>query len=363
MIGRAARGNTGINVLFHGLAGTGKSELARAIADRLGLVAVFAGLADEDGDEPARHERLAHLSILRGLTRGSRRHIVVVDEADDVLNVLAEQGRDQRSKLWLNRMVEEVHAPTIWITNDPERLGDTLVRRMHLAIGFDLPPASVRARVVARAAARLAVPLTVTEVDRIAQLPAAPAVLSNAVATARLAGQGADAVETAGRSILDALGLTPRPVLPPASVYDPGFAQADQDLTTLGQQLAATPGRGWSLLLAGPSGSGKSAWVRYLAAQLGIEVEEKRGSDLLSKLVGGTEAAIADAFRQSAERGTMLLIDEADTFLFDRRSVERSWEASMVNELLRWMEHHPAPFIATTNSLIRSTRQRSGASH
>ena len=47
----------------------------------------------------------------------------------------------------------------------------------------------------------------------------------------------------------------------------------------------------------------------------------------------------------------MLLIDEADSFLFDRRSAERSWETSMVNELLRAMEGHPAPFVATTNLL------------
>lgn len=44
----------------------------------------------------------------------------------------------------------------------------------------------------------------------------------------------------------------------------------------------------------------------------------------------------------------MLLIDEADSFLFRREAGQRSWETGMVNEMLRHMEHLRAPFVATT---------------
>ena len=338
-----------MSLLLHGVPGTGKSELARLLAYKAGLTPVFAGLADEQGGEPTRQERLAHLNVLRGLTRGSSQHVVIVDEADDVLALTGINDRERMSKLWLNRLVEESHAPTIWITNDPDRLGDAIVRRMTLAIGFDLPPLSVRTRVIERAARKADMVLAREDVLAAAALPAAPAVLSNAVEAARLGGGRGTDVVRAGESLLAALGQRHHATPQNARAYDPALAYADQDLDALARQLAASPERGWSLLLSGPSGTGKSAFARHLAERVGIEVQEKRGSDLLSPFVGGTEAKIAAAFTRAGERGAMLLIDEADSFLFDRAGAQRSWESGMVNEMLRWMENLRAPFVATTN--------------
>src|SRR5690606_31926520 len=55
------------------------------------------------------------------------------------------------------------------------------------------------------------------------------------------------------------------------------------------------------------------------------------------------------AFRQAEQQGALLLIDEVDSFLQDRRKAQRSWEASMVNEMLTCMESFPGVFIASTN--------------
>ena len=49
----------------------------------------------------------------------------------------------------------------------------------------------------------------------------------------------------------------------------------------------------------------------------------------------------------------MLIIDEADSLLSDRRDAVRSHEVSQVNEMLTWMESHPLPFICTTNLVDR----------
>mgnify|MGYP000081240311 FL=1 len=49
----------------------------------------------------------------------------------------------------------------------------------------------------------------------------------------------------------------------------------------------------------------------------------------------------------------MLIFDEADSFLFDRREAVRSWEVTQVNEMLTWMESHPLPFACTTNLMDR----------
>ena len=69
----------------------------------------------------------------------------------------------------------------------------------------------------------------------------------------------------------------------------------------------------------------------------------------MSMWVGGTEQQIAEAFAEARAEGSILVFDEADSLLADRRGAVRSWEVSQVNEMLTWMESHPLPFACTTN--------------
>src|SRR5690625_6861136 len=45
------------------------------------------------------------------------------------------------------------------------------------------------------------------------------------------------------------------------------------------------------------------------------------------------------------------MIDEVDSFLSDRRGASRSWEVSIVNEMLTQMENFDGTFISTTNRM------------
>lgn len=45
----------------------------------------------------------------------------------------------------------------------------------------------------------------------------------------------------------------------------------------------------------------------------------------------------------------MLLFDEADSPLFDRRQARASWEVGQVNEMLIWLDQPPLPVVAATN--------------
>lgn len=335
-----------VSILLYGEPGTGKSEFARALAQHNGCGSIFAGLADANGYEPERSERLAHLLMLRTLCKKRNDRFIVVDEADDVLA----QGQDRRgSKQWINRLIEDPQVPTIWILNDQASLGDAALRRMTLAIGFERPPLNVRLRIAGRAANANNVALTDAELQSLAALPANPAIVSTGLRAAKLVGGGADVAGQSIKSVMRAMGESGLPARPSSKVYDPAMAAADVDLTDLAIRLAGAPGRGWSLLLSGPSGTGKSAFARHLAERMGIEVLERRGSDLLGAFVGETEGNIAQAFAHAADRGALLLIDEADSFLFRREQGQRTWEVSMVNEMLRQMEYLPAPFVATTN--------------
>jgi len=48
-----------------------------------------------------------------------------------------------------------------------------------------------------------------------------------------------------------------------------------------------------------------------------------------------------------------LILDEADTFLRSRESAQRSWEMTMVNEMLTQMESFQGIFFCTTNLIDR----------
>ena len=171
---------------------------------------------------------------------------------------------------------------------------------------------------------------------------------AGATAAAGLAGGGIDAVRHGVRSLSRVLGCERPPQGPPPR-FDLGLIQADTDPVTLAESLVGDADRGFSLCLQGPPGTGKSAFARYLAERLGLEVLQKRASDLLSPWVGETEQQIAAAFAEARDAGAFLIFDEADSLLADRRSAHRSWEVSQVNEMLTWMESHPLPFACTTN--------------
>lgn len=335
-----------VSILLFGEPGTGKTEFARTLATEAGSGAIFAGLSDDFGNEPDRSERLDHLMILRAMCRHHRDRVIVVDEADDVLMMSERKGS---SKQWINRLVEAPQVSTIWIVNQRSRLDPAVLRRMTLAIGFDRPRLAVRERIAKRSAEAASVALSNTELRDIACLKAPPAVVAAGLKAAHLANGGADVAKTAIHSVMRVLGQSCAPEALGNSVYDPKLSRADTDLSRLAERLVATPDRGWSLLLCGPSGTGKSAFARHLAEVMGLEIEERRCSDLMSPYVGETEQNIAEAFSRTAERGALLLIDEVDSFLYRREAGQRSWEVSQVNEMLVQLEHLRTPFVATTN--------------
>jgi len=103
------------------------------------------------------------------------------------------------------------------------------------------------------------------------------------------------------------------------------------------------------LCLYGPAGTGKSAFGKYIAESLDKPLHVKKGSDLISMWVGGTEKNIANAFEDAKEENAVLIFDEVDSFLADRTSANQSWEITQVNEMLVQMENFDGIFIATTN--------------
>jgi SpoVK/Ycf46/Vps4 family AAA+-type ATPase len=242
----------------------------------------------------------------------------------------------------------------IWTSNNIFEIDAAVLRRMSLIVELKAPPVRQRERILRRLANRYEVALADHELHDLARrLPATPAVLENALRAAKLSGGGKDALERAASGIIRALsGGGARPAIS-ITDFDPDLTCASMDLTALVKRIASASNLAFSLCLSGPPGTGKSAFARYLARRLGLEILQKRASDLLAPYVGQSERNIADAFEAAREAQAMLIFDEADSLLFDRREAVRSWEVSQVNEMLTWMEQHPLPFCCTTNMMER----------
>jgi SpoVK/Ycf46/Vps4 family AAA+-type ATPase len=79
----------------------------------------------------------------------------------------------------------------------------------------------------------------------------------------------------------------------------------------------------------------------------------KQASDLMSKFVGETEQNMAAMFDEAESEKAVLLLDEADSFLQDRRGAQRTYEVTEVNEMLQGMERFHGIFVCTTNLMDR----------
>lgn len=106
-----------------------------------------------------------------------------------------------------------------------------------------------------------------------------------------------------------------------------------------------------NILFYGPPGTGKTALARFIAESLNRECIVKRASDLLGPFVGMSEQQIAESFHEMERSGAVLVIDEADSFLYSRDIAHQSWEVTLVNEFLTSLEESQGFCICTTNRI------------
>jgi len=344
--------NHPVNILIYGEPGTGKTEFVKSLGAYVGSPVYFIGEADDEAGEPNRNDRIASLLLANALGVAGPKMVLVVDEADDLFAGVDDGvGANRRgSKVFMNRLVEQAKAPTFWITNNLDRLGPAVIRRMTLVMRFPKPPSTVRRGIAKRLIKKSGLPASDGDLHRLSEFRASPALLENAVRSASMfEGTAADALKILELN-MSAMGESGPPTAIEATQFDPDLSSADIDLRFLADRIARSPARNLSLCLSGAPGTGKSAYAQYLARKLDMEPLEKRYSQLSSMYLGETEKGIAAAFEEASDLGAFLIFDEADSLLRDRGKARQSWEITQVNEMLIRMERHQLPFVCTTNA-------------
>jgi len=349
----------GTNLLLYGPPGVGKTECAAALAEAVGAELYEVDYADEDGDPIRGEARLRAFNLGQRLLARRDDALLLFDEVEDVFErdpfarLFGGRGDGATAgKAWINRALENNPVPALWLTNDVGSMNGAYLRRFDYAIRFATPPQSVRVEI-----ARHHLGDWAGEDDWLARIAArehlTPAQLERAAKLARHAG-GDD--PDAGRALvwqaLDRSAALLGQKRAPArnhvpTGYDPRFLNVDCDVPKLIAALRKRPHG--VFCFHGPAGTGKSELARYIADALEKPLLVKRASDLLDKYVGETEKAIAAMFDDARQREAVLVLDEADSFLRDRRGARQSWAVTQVNELLTQMEAFDGIFVCTTN--------------
>ncbi|WP_157279216.1 AAA family ATPase [Aliarcobacter butzleri] len=341
----------GVNILFHGVPGTGKTELTKVLANELKKSLYEVSYSDNNDEPIDGRKRLEAYKSAQALL-SNKDIFLMFDEVEDVFNNDENPfTKRQQNKAWINRTLENNVIPTIWITNDVYSIDNAIIRRFDMTIEVPIPTKSKRVEIINKFSQNQ---LSIDAISKLASNETiAPALISRASKVI----SSLDKLENKDKAfemIIDNTlkaqgyeGIKDNSSILLPKTYNPKYINCDMDLEKLTNGISKSQNA--RICLYGVAGTGKSAYGKYIAEKLEKPLILKKGSDLLGMFVGQTEKNIARAFQEAKEENAVLVFDEVDSFLADRNNANRSWEVTQVNEMLVQMESFDGIFIATTN--------------
>jgi len=366
------------SILLYGIPGTGKTEYARSIASQCSESVYTVRYGDQEtGARRNRssnsNSRLLSLRVAMN-TVSENGGILIVDEADFLLNTISgffNSGSPEKG--WLNDLLDNSNARIIWITNKVGSMEESTLRRFSYSLCFERFDREQRISVWNNILKRNPLKKYISA-GLVAELSSKYEVNAGAISSSLSAlkqihtGRVLKPEEV--KPLLENL-LTKHSILLNADIkkknkiveltgkYDLSFLNTDADINAVVNSAKKfneinSPDKGISninLLLWGESGTGKTEFAKYLAAQTGMGLIIKRSSDLKNMYIGQTEKLIREAFREAEDKKSILFIDEADTFFGSRERAKASWEISHTNEFLVQMENFSGILICCTNLL------------
>lgn len=357
--------NSKANILFTGLEGTGKTELAKTLTKELGVNCYFLKPFNQKGSDSLSERRMG-LFAATGLLPNLPESILIVDEADKLLatsrsggffSMFMENVNDDE-KAWTNQFLDQSTIRIIFIVNK-NSIDRSTIRRFNMIVEFDeLSPEQTASMLTKILEEKKLDTIEMPElVDFIEENPGLN-IGSYALAAQTAVPSDKEIQREVFFQVLNShhalLGKSGQKRILSKS-YDENLLNLSMPIEKLTQALAKfREGKSHlkqlPMMFYGAPGTGKTELAHQLAKKFGMTLDIYGASDLLDAYVGGTEKLIARAFKKaSQDPNKILFIDEADSLFKSRASAERSWMVSQTNELLRQIENYRGIFIAATN--------------
>ena len=340
------------NILLHGQPGTGKTQLARTLAARLGAPLHEVPTKDSGSSAMTGRVRLDAAKLAQMFLEDRLGAILLFDEMEGAF-----RSSTHLAKGWFNHLLEGNQAPVIWISNDISRVDPAFLRRFDFIVEIKGTGTQRQVQKLRRQLSGL--PVTERWLEEAANQPwMTPALARNLVdlgsyLPTRQILRNQQRLEGLLTERLSAMQVPDRvKLLQPKQKPDfPAFRPEWLTTTPALNNVERMVRRNGSarICLYGPPGAGKTAYAEELARRLSRPFILIFGSDLMDKFVGETEKRIADMFREAEAKGAVLLLDEADSFLYSRGMADRTWEITQVNEFMVRLEGFGGIFLATTN--------------
>lgn len=354
------------HIFFYGRPGTGKTELAKALASEAGRQAFLVRYGDDGGERDRRGAITATMGI------APTNSVVIIDEADRLLNTATFFQPKLVDKSWINNFMDECRHKVIWIANESGCIETSVLRRFSYSLEFKKFTAAQREsawnmQLKRHPLKKVILPAMVSRLAREYETDAGGIASALKATTNIFEGRmpsASEAEETLGQLLthhekLSGVERKKKKLNRISPNYDVNALHTDVSAAELvsflkvRQQKIENGHRPFSvnILFWGLPGTGKTEFAKYIAQELGKELLIKRMSDLQSMWVGETEKQIAAAFEEAEREGAVLFLDEVDSLILDRKTASRSWESSQTNEVLTQIENFSGVCICCTNLL------------
>ena len=368
IIQRMLSGNENISILLYGKAGSGKSEYAKSLVKASGLKPlIFKNEAEISINNYMNEDLSCRLNLLLSIARPDS--VIIIDEADTLLetstiNFMGKHTAVPKKGI-VNKMLENSRNKIIWIVNHKSQIDISTLRRFNFSHKFEAMSKEQLRNITRSKLSPLGLSSNISSqiLDLIEKYSITGASVENVAKTIRSLGTENQTellacIQTILKENSILINGTPKKRRKTSPAYDMNALNTSLPPETIVEMIqnAETFSKknlcgesGIRMLFYGLSGTGKTEFARYISEKLGKKLLIKRASDLLDMYVGNSEKNIRDAFEEADHTGSILLLDEADSFFANRENAQHSWERTQVNELLTQMEDFNGIFICTTN--------------
>jgi DNA replication protein DnaC len=298
-----------LSVLFVGKPGTGKTELAKALAASVDASLYEVAVADDNNRKEANGAyRLGEYLRMSNMLKNSPHSHILFDEVEDVLN---ERENANRRKGWINQTLEQRVATTYWVCNSVDDFDEAFLRRFDYVL--HMPTLDYRSRVrmmrdaftnhdISKqrihelAAQRINTPATIERLAKLAE---------------RIKHSDLDADQ-----LLDmALPNAPSWYSKELGEFNLEHCQSQSSLPL--QQLVSfcQQNQNMRLVISGDNGTGKTALARHLCFECNQSTRFYAADNFLINDPNMFHSVIESAFEQATIKHEMLVIDEVDQLL------------------------------------------------